>query len=621
LVKRFIQSIIVITIFFLAISCAKIGRPSGGPKDTKSPQVLFCEPQNMNTNYNRDHFEIFFDEYVTLRNIKQELIVSPPLSQDPEVINKGKSIKVNLYSNLKTNTTYTFSFGDAIVDYREANPLKNYRYVLSTGDYIDSLSVFGQVLNAFNLKPPSDKVWVILHDTLQDSVLYNNQPSYITQTDKEGYFSMLHIKNDSFKIFALNDINANYQYDMPNEKIAFTDTILLLNQAFFYEKVSEAFPVDSIKTDTNLTHTAQKDTVKVDELTTYTTSFDTIYGRKFLNKTKPLDLLLFKEEIPQKQYLKDYKREAANKFIFVFNKSLKQAMKCDLLDPAASSSTMWFVKEINPTRDSIIYWITDSAILKKETVKAELSYVSKDSSRNDYLANDTVLLSYSPFKKNNRDKNAGDTNKKTLDLVISVSDNGQLDLNKYITIEALNPVKYSDTSHIILLKQKDTSFVNVSFLLNRKQVAGVDTFEHLRLFKMKNNWVEGNNYKLKLFPGAFKDIYGLTNDTIEVTFTTRENDYYGLVKINVKEQKMPLIFQLLNEKETELVKEHWIEGAGNIVFDYLHPGKYRLKVINDRNGNKKWDTGDYSRKKQPEKVRYHQGTIEVKSNWEMELEF
>ena len=149
------------TVFFLfysliiiIVACAKISTPSGGPRDRTPPVVVKSVPVNGAKNFQGNKIEIVFNEYVVLDNINEKFMVSPPMKKKPRVFIKGKGVEVEFDEKLKDSTTYTFYFQDAIKDLNEGNILQNYQFVFSTGPVIDSLSVTGNIYNAFNLEVP-----------------------------------------------------------------------------------------------------------------------------------------------------------------------------------------------------------------------------------------------------------------------------------------------------------------------------------------------------------------------------------------------------------------------------------------------------------------------------------
>jgi len=207
-------------------SCAKIGSPTGGPKDSRAPKIEYSDPLNGSVNFNQKSFDIQFDEYVQLNNIQQNLIISPPFSEKPQVKIKGKGIRVILPEAPRENTTYSFMFLNAISDITERNEIASLVYAFSTGDQIDSLSIKGTVTDAFSTKPV-DGVYVMLHTADNDTAFRTSIPEYLTITDKQGNFEFQYIAEGQYQIYALDDANYSYNFDQPNEKIAFLDSLII----------------------------------------------------------------------------------------------------------------------------------------------------------------------------------------------------------------------------------------------------------------------------------------------------------------------------------------------------------------------------------------------------------
>ncbi len=222
----------LILLFSLAflLSCAQIVPLTGGDKDITPPVEVKSEPQNSSLFFNSKTITIEFDEFIQLNNLSSQLIVSPLMETTPEIMIKGKKLVIKLSGELKENTTYSINFGNAISDITENNVYPNYKYVFSTGSYIDSLLFAGTVVNAFDLKP-KDKVYVLLYDQLDDSVPLKELPRYIAITDKEGEFTITNIAHGEYKFFTINDINSNYLFDLPNEEIGFKDEPILLDSS------------------------------------------------------------------------------------------------------------------------------------------------------------------------------------------------------------------------------------------------------------------------------------------------------------------------------------------------------------------------------------------------------
>ncbi len=591
---------------FIASGCAKIGSPTGGPKDEIPPKIVESKPGNYSTNFSSKKIEITFDEFIQLKNIYNELIISPPLKERPENKLKGKSLVVDLNNELKENTTYTLNFGNAIADNNEGNVLANFEFVISTGDYVDSLSVTGKLVNAFNLKPEEDPVFIMLYENLKDSAPYFEIPSYIGKTNKDGTFAVNNIKEDTFRIFALKDANSNLLFDA-NEKIAFIDSLFVISPELIetacYYLADSLLPTDSTAADLKLRGFA------IDSITG-----DTLKVEEKLKYALHINLFLFQEENIY-QYLTAKERETREKLVFAFKRPLYDSLVIEPLNFDYGKN--WFIKEKSVNNDTIIYWITDSLISNIDTVSLKLKYTVVDTLKNYVTQTDTINLKYreqkskkQPVRKTRGDQNTEEKDK-YLNLTFNIAKRATVDLNKSISISSEKPVAVYNPSLIKLYKLEDTLEIVQPFIFIKDTV-------RLRKFKLTTQWEERMNYKLLIEPGAFSDIYGLSNDTVLINFATQRADYYGALILTAENVVSPLIIQLLGENES-LVKEKYISQNSIITFDYLEPKKYLLKIIYDDNNNRHWDTGNYLNKIQPEKVKYYTGDINVRSNWDVEI--
>ncbi|TAI48217.1 hypothetical protein EW142_14190 [Flagellimonas allohymeniacidonis] len=223
--------------------CARKGTPSGGPKDIEPPVLLRATPENFSINFNANKIRLYFDEFVRVEDAQNQIIVSPPLQYPLEIRPLGgasKYVEITIQDTLRENTTYTFNFGQSIVDNNEGNPYPYLNYVFSTGAYIDSLSLSGAIKDAFNRKA-DEFVSVMLYEldtSYTDSTIYKRPPNYITNTlDSLPLFELKNLKAGSYALFAIKDINKNNLFDQRQDKIGFlldtiqipTDSIYLLN--------------------------------------------------------------------------------------------------------------------------------------------------------------------------------------------------------------------------------------------------------------------------------------------------------------------------------------------------------------------------------------------------------
>lgn len=215
-------SIMVFTLGVIGAGCAKISTPTGGPKDTTPPKVLKVEPEDGTVRFNAKQIRIWFDEYITLNNPTENVLISPPLTEPPEYTLLGKSLVIKFKDTLRANTTYNMVFSDAAKDFHEGNSLDYFHYGFSTGDSLDNYMIRGNILDAKTLAPAKD-FYVLLYRGDADSLPLTTIPDYVTKSLSDGSFVLKNIAPGDYKIFALKDINANFRFDLPNEEIAFLE--------------------------------------------------------------------------------------------------------------------------------------------------------------------------------------------------------------------------------------------------------------------------------------------------------------------------------------------------------------------------------------------------------------
>lgn len=206
----------------MAASCANRVAPEGGPKDVTPPKLISSEPENFSHSFQGNEITLQFDEYIQLRDADKQIIVSPLTDEKPEITASKKTLRVKFKKPLQANTTYTLSFGNAITDIHESNAISGFRFVFSTGSFTDSLSIAGNITDAFTLQPAGD-VTVMLYTGNDDSLPYHSRPAYAVMSDAAGNFKFENLSASSFRLFAMKDKNSNYLYDHPDETIAWVD--------------------------------------------------------------------------------------------------------------------------------------------------------------------------------------------------------------------------------------------------------------------------------------------------------------------------------------------------------------------------------------------------------------
>lgn len=284
--NRFIKILIV---FFLVLSftnCAKRGRPTGGEKDETAPILISASPSHESIEFDATKIKIYFDEYVKFKDLNKKLIISPPLKNTPDITPVGtasKVITIKLFDTLKENTTYTINFGNSILDNNEGNMIESFKYVFSTGKYLDSLKITGDITDAFSRKTDSE-ILVMLYrmdSTFNDSIIYKEKPTYVTSTLDSTNFELTNLKEGKYLLMALKQPNNNYIYKPKQDKIGFykKPITLPIDTTFEISIFKEILPFKIVKAlETTKGHIifayeGNKDSLSIKLLDSITTSF------------------------------------------------------------------------------------------------------------------------------------------------------------------------------------------------------------------------------------------------------------------------------------------------------------------------------------------------------------
>ncbi len=558
------------------LSCAKISAPTGGPRDTEPPVILKSLPGNGTVEFTGKSFEITFDEFVVLDRITEKFMVSPPLATKPEVKLKGKSLIVNWEDDLADSTTYTFYFQDAIRDNNENNPIPNYQYVFSTGPFLDSLSLTGNVFNASDLEVVED-VTVIMYSNLSDTAPRKVLPAYISRPDPSGGFMISNIRPGKYRLFALRDLNGNTRYDLDDEIFAFCDSVIDITPENYFGLVPD--------TVTYKPATATE-TTKPDKF---------VYG---------LHRLYAFREAPKKQYLKFTERKSSWGIGYGLALPSDSGQVSMVLADADSSS--WYV-EHNAARDTFMLWITSPEVYNRDLIDGILTYPFTDSTGSIISRTDTISFRYikPPVPRGGTGRTPG--------LGITTNIAGKIKPGTVPFFRSATPLAEPDTALIQLTQTVDSVRKMIPYEFVRDSVSS-------RLFRLNAALEPGSTYSLLFNQGAFRDIFGVASDSVMYRVQVATEEDYGSIKVSLTGYEGKVLVQLTADKD-RVVRETEIQSPGEVFFPLLDKGKYRLKAIYDLDSNGKWTTGNYDLGKQPEPVTYYSGELEVKINWALEQDW
>ena len=553
--KSFRSIFVVVLASIVALSCAKQVMLTGGVKDVTPPEARESTPENGSTNFSAKHITVKFNEYIKLNDVASKLIVSPPMEEKPVAVVSGKKLKI------KINTDQLKPNTTYCLNFNDAVADINENNALNSFVYAFSTGneidslAFAGTVFDAFTRKPVNDAWVMLYSNFSDTAVAKTMPDYITKVNKQGNFRIGYVRENDYKIFALRDNNSNFMFDLPEEYIAFDDTT--------------RHPTVEISYDTIKAKDKETDSV--------------VTKTKYL--PDDIKLLLFKED-KTPQFFKSTKRIKRNYFEMVFNFTQYENFKFTV--PGDDSAFVWAIE--NP--DTVHIWLKDTALIASDTLKILAEYT-------DPAFPDSIHLDTLKFRK--QDKLFADTV-----LVMKPAKDKRPNADYYISFS--QPIAHFDESGLKLFGAVDTLFEPMDCKVEKDSACPLN-------LKVIADIAEGRKYKIIVDSAFATCIYGYANeaDTIEIV-PMRETDF-GALKVIFQDDRQYVVELLQGDK----VKYRQTSKSMTATFTYLLPGKYDIRIIDDENGNGRWDTGDYSLHKQPEKVFYYPQTYEIRSSWEHEV--
>lgn len=567
-------------------SCANIGNPSGGPIDKTPPIFMRSNPTPNAVNVKDRKIEIFFDEIVSLKDPSTKIIVSPAQTEMPRMSALGRKVTVELVDSLLPNTTYTIDFSNSIQDNNEGNAIDNFAFAFSTGSVIDSMRVSGYVLDSRTLEPMQSVV-VGLQSNLADSAFHKEKLQRVALTNDRGQFTIRNVSPGSYHIFALKDLDRDYKFGNPTEDIAFLDSIIV-------PSIGSREAADTVYNDLN--------------------EIDTI-----MRATRPAyfpnDILLsmFNED-RKSQYLANNLRVDSTRISLTFAAasdtlpSLSIVGRNDVPD-------QWYTLERSQTNDTLTYWIRPPHLVSADTLMVATTYLRTDTASNLSWGTDTLKFTFQRQKTKKKKKNEEtDSLEQIRFMELHPLANGTQEVYAPLLLQTGTPIeRYSrEAFHLQRKLQNDTTFHPAEI----KSIALRDSTLSRRDLMLKVDWEPGAAYTLAVDSLAMTDIYGLQTKPLKVDFNVRKMEEYGNIVFNIPAVRDSAIVELLDGTDKVVlhtpVKNHRAELLN------LQPGKYYARLFIDRNGNGKYDTGNYDMHLQPEETVYYPGAINLKKNWDVE---
>ena len=533
--KFFFRIFFHFALLFLIMSCARRSSPTGGLKDSIPPELLRAYPKMNSTFFDKDEIELVFDEYIKIKDLGRQLIISPPIEKSyykikpPESV-VSKKIEIELLDSLDENTTYTFNFGNSIADNNEDNLLPFFYYAFSTGPVLDSLQIRGKINDALE-KDTESFISVYLYpadSTFKDSSIFLKKPFYVTSTLDSIIYNFKNIREGEYEIIAIKDEAGNYLFDQNIDKIGFIDKPIKL-------------PNDSII-----------------DLTIFKENENFSWGRPFFVNKNRLGI----------QYYGDLKNMKELKLI--------------------SEVPEKFVSLINKDRvkDTLNYWFKG---LDVDSLQFSLQGI------------DTIRSSTVKFRKS-KEKDS---------LIIRSLTGGVIEFKDTFKIFSNIPIMEVKKEFINIINLDSTQIPFEAKIDENHDIINI-------LFEVEPN----DEYKISIYPDAINDFFDNPIDSLSYKVQSRDREYYGNIFLQlIRDTAESFILELLDKDFNVVRKQKKSNEIDLYIFRHLTPGDYYIRYIKDLNNNGRWDTGNYLKKLQPEKVFYHPNKLELRSNWDLNENF
>ncbi len=615
---RFAARVAVVAWIWLVAACANIGSPEGGPRDYNPPRVVRTSPEAGALNFQGKKVEITFDEIVNIKDQQKKVVVSPTPKEQPLIRALGKKVTVEFRDTLEPATTYVIDFSNAIEDNNEGNPLDGYAFSFSTGSELDSLRVSGMVLRASDLEP-MQHVLVGLHSNLADSAFSRLPLERVARTNDRGQFTIMGLKPGRYRVFALNDVDGD-------QRMARTEDMA------FFDHVVEPGAVAFASQDTVFTFDHRVDTIVAATHTRFT----------------PDDVLLtmFNEGYRQ-LYLKKASRPSEGKLLLQFGARADTLPELRVLSPTPAAG-QWHVLERTERSDSLVYWLTDSTLIKADTLAVEMRYQRVDSTERIVWATDTLQLGYRKprylVKQEEDDRKEREKVQQQLQqlldrqaagkevdeaeirdlrkelevpvpkLKVEPVKKGTLEVTDTLKLKVDAPLAAIDPGGIHLELKRDTLWEPVDGVPELRRASDYDLFTYC----LPAALTPDSTYRLTVDSLAFTSVYGLTNDPLTVEVKIRALEEYANLTLHVDSGDSAFV-ELL-DGQGRVLRAVAVVG-GKAVLPNVLPGTYYARLTLDANGNGRWDTGNYALHLQPEQVLYYPKALKLRRNWDVEQQW
>lgn len=570
--RRLLKQAFYIGIFITTIQCANQTAPTGGPKDEDPPELVTSNPTNRELNVSTKTITLEFNEYVKPNNAKEQIIITPRLSQEYEVNVRKNKLLIELSEPLSDSTTYTINIREGVKDITENNPPDNLKLAFSTGSYLDSLSITG-VVNDQLLNKLVDDYSIYLYDASDTLDFFNGPPLYLTKTNEKGEYILENLKSGTYNLFALKDKNNNFIADVKSESYGFYSSPIVLDSSY-----------------SNVDFTIQKlDVRPIEQISARQngTTFEIKY-----NKNLKSYLLEFIDPV-----------QIFSAFTDQYQNSIR------IYNPQNIQDSLLTFLHIT---DSVNYQHTDTLFVKfEETSRSPLDFTTT-STLEKILVNEPVVESTLTFTKPIAQLNTD---------------------SLYVYIDSLTIIR-PDTNHLKWNYTKDRLEINMPldpslFATKSETNKPPASAPNKKLVKpdtlSTTDSTQQTPPKPELKPhlyfgfGTFISPEADTAQIIKKEFSFTKPDAYGTILVEIETSETSYIIQLLN-KNNQVVDSK--TNPKKFSFTNVTPGDYKLRVLIDSNQNGNWDPGNILEKRDPEPVIFYLNSEEkdlltIRANWEL----
>lgn len=600
-------AVLLLFLSSMLVRCANTTTPQGGPRDTIPPVLMVATPENYSTGFAAKRIYVEFNEYVQLKDQHKEFFTSPRMKTKPSLSIRGRGVMIDIKDTLLEDQTYVLNFGASLRDNNEGNPLHSFSYVFSTGAEIDSMWISGYTADAqksdsvaksyiYFYRADSLALDTLVRTSEFDSTLLRRSPDAIARAETNGIFLAKNLKPTAYRIYAFQDKNDNQMYDPGTDLVGFVE--------------EEHNPAEM-----------QEFAIWYDSLRRYVTGEPQLYMRMFMDGT-------FK-----RQMLTAFERPKSNQAVLRFGAPRPQ-IDSIVLDSIAAENVIWEYQ--TEGRDTMSLWLNVAPELLPDTIRGRIVYMKHDTTNTLNLTTEPLLLTWRKIETKEEER-AREREERAREKAEAAGE-------EYTPPPAKNPFAYRFTTSGDInpelglefefeypLAKLDTAAISLAEIDDKQQTRNVpitlsrDT-TNMRRWRLMTKWGDGLKYKLVIPDSTFVDVAGYTNDSIGKELTTMAAEKFAKVIVDLrgKSDSATYILQLTGADGKKVINEIRNARTGKYSFNYVPEGEYNVRIVEDVNGNGRWDSGNLIESRQPERVEIYRNerdeeVITTKMNWDVEI--